>query len=237
MKVLLVDDHVELAENLAEILEVAGVSCEVVDSAEAALLRLAAEDFQGLITDFRLPGSSGLHLIERVRAEGWSLPIVLLSAFATEAVVEQAEAAGALVVLPKPVDVARLTELLAAFEKPAREVLLIEDDLDLSENLRELLTREGYVVQTSPSVARSLKQRRLPRLAVVDVRLPDGTGLEVARRLFARDPSIQLLMMSGHLDAAALQELSALPGAVMPPLVKPVAPAELVHRIEEALNG
>ncbi|MBX3183475.1 MAG: response regulator [Polyangiaceae bacterium] len=112
VKLLLVDDHVELAENLAEILESAGATCEVADSAEAALERLAAKPFQGLITDLRLPGSSGVDLIARIRAQGGSLPIVLLSAFATEEVVEQAEAAGAAMVLPKPVDVTRLLEFV-----------------------------------------------------------------------------------------------------------------------------
>ncbi len=112
MKLLLVDDHVELAENLAEILEDAGVTCEVADSAEAALERLAAEPFQGLITDFRLPGDSGLELIEQLRVRGGAIPSVLLSAFATDEVVRQAEAAGALMVLPKPVDVPRLIELV-----------------------------------------------------------------------------------------------------------------------------
>jgi two-component system, cell cycle sensor histidine kinase and response regulator CckA len=51
----------------------------------------------------------------------------------------------------------------------------------------------------SGSSAEALAQRRRIETAVVDYRLPDGSGIELARRLRARDPSIRLLFISGYI--------------------------------------
>jgi len=112
-RILIVDDHVDLAENLAEILGLNGHQCQIVDSAERALAALHEGAFAGVITDLRLPGLSGLDLLDRLRDEGNSTPLILISAFASDAVVARAQAAGALGVLDKPVDLERLQRLVA----------------------------------------------------------------------------------------------------------------------------
>ena len=73
-KILIVDDHIDLAENLAEILENAGYETVVADSAEAALDRLERKDIGALITDYRLPGRNGAELIAELRRRGDRIP-------------------------------------------------------------------------------------------------------------------------------------------------------------------
>ena len=48
-----------------------------------------------------------------------------------------------------------------------------------------------------------------PDVAVLDVRVPDGSGIDVCRRVRALDPSIKVLMLTGYDDAALLTALSA----------------------------
>jgi two-component system, OmpR family, KDP operon response regulator KdpE len=64
-------------------------------------------------------------------------------------------------------------------------VLLVDDDTDILTSLRLHLRADGYQVVTAASVAEGnrLVQERLPHVAVVDLMLPDGTGLQVARSL------------------------------------------------------
>ena len=107
-KILVVDDNVELAENLAEIIQVMGYEAIVEPSAEAALQRIAAGGVSAVVTDFRLPGLSGADLIRELRRSGSALPVVVMSAYSDASMVERAEAAGALEVMTKPVDVAKL---------------------------------------------------------------------------------------------------------------------------------
>jgi DNA-binding response OmpR family regulator len=64
-------------------------------------------------------------------------------------------------------------------------VLLVDDDVDILNSLRLHLRADHYEVVTAASVADGNRrvQERLPHVAVVDLMLPDGSGLDVARTL------------------------------------------------------
>lgn len=111
-KILVVDDHADLAENLAEILTCAGFSAVVAASAEEALAHLAAEHVIAVLTDFRLPGLSGAELIGEIRRRGVRVPSVVMSAYTDDDTIARSRKAGALDVLPKPVEIARLMTIL-----------------------------------------------------------------------------------------------------------------------------
>ena len=111
-KILVVDDHVDLAENLAEILTLFGHEAVVAASAEAGLVRIAAGDIQVIITDFRLPGRSGADLIAELRQRQVQIPAVLISAYTDDDTIAAALEAGAREVLPKPVDIGHLMPLV-----------------------------------------------------------------------------------------------------------------------------
>ena len=106
--ILIVDDRLELAENIAEILSGEGYSTEVVDSAESAMERALHGGFDALITDFRLPGKSGAQLIEELSRMGASVPAIVMSAYTDPATIENAQSAGAICFVPKPVDVPKM---------------------------------------------------------------------------------------------------------------------------------
>ena len=79
-RVLIVDDNVDLAENIAEILQIDGHRTEVASSAEEALERVLGSDLDAVVTDYRLPGISGALFIERIRKNGNPLLAVVISA-------------------------------------------------------------------------------------------------------------------------------------------------------------
>jgi two-component system cell cycle sensor histidine kinase/response regulator CckA len=92
---------------------------------------------------------------------------------------------------------------MEAFESLAKRpaaALLVDDESALTENLSEALTSAGFDVLVSQTATEALSQRRRLETAVVDYRLPDGSGIELARRLRARDPSIRILFISGYID-------------------------------------
>ncbi len=239
-RLLIVDDHVDLAENLAEILAEAGYHADIAETAEQALDCLSQTEYQGVITDFRLPGRSGVELLVELRRAGHTLPVVMVSAFADTEVVARAEQVGALEVLPKPVDFDRLFSLVAEFERGHSSVLVVDDNEDLAEGFAEALRSRGLEpVIVGSSAASALAQRALPRVAVLDVRLPDQSGIELARRLLARDPKLQVVFVTGYAEEArdvvqrVLPELAK--DAGKPPiLTKPVDLELLVVRVSEA---
>lgn len=240
LRLLIVDDHVDLAENLAEILIDAGYEADIAETAEQALERLSGTEYQGVITDFRLPGRSGVDLLVELRRAGHQLPVVMVSAFADGDVVARAEQVGALEVLPKPVDFDRLFTLVAEFERGRESVLVVDDNQDLAANFAEALRSRGLdPVIVSSSAAAALSHRALPRVAVLDVRLPDQSGIELAKRLLARDPKLQIVFVTGYAEEArevVQQVLPDLAPAKREPaiLTKPVDLELLVVRVGEA---
>ena len=198
-RILVVDDQVELAENIAEVLQGLGFETEVAASAEAGLGRIRQGGITALITDFRLPDRSGADLIGDIRRAGERIPALVMSAYTDDRTIDESQAAGAWLFLPKPVPLPALIDVFGSLAKqPA--ALLIDDEIGLTENLAEALTTAGHEVIVSRTAEEALSQRRRLHTAVVDYLLPDGTGIDVARKLRARDPAIRILFISGHAD-------------------------------------
>ncbi len=82
--VLIVDDETLLCRTLANAVRDAGHQAVTADSAEAAMLLLfPTHCFDVVVLDHRLPGRTGLDLLERMREEGQATPAVLMTAYET----------------------------------------------------------------------------------------------------------------------------------------------------------
>jgi len=110
-RVLVVDDNVAYAQNIAEILAIAGCETEVYASAEEALVVALAPGIRAVITDYRLPGMNGIELVRRILSERAGVLAIVISAYADERAVDTARMLGANF-LPKPVDVGALERLI-----------------------------------------------------------------------------------------------------------------------------
>jgi CheY-like chemotaxis protein len=109
--VLVVDDQIELAENIAEVLQGIGFETEVAESAEAGLDRIARGGITAVVTDYKLPGKTGAQLIEELRRRGLRIPVLMMSAYTDEMTIDRARAAGAWLFLPKPVPLPTLIDV------------------------------------------------------------------------------------------------------------------------------
>jgi len=112
-RILIVDDNLALAENIAEVLSMEGYRTEVAGSGEEALPMLAADDLTLLVTDVRLPGLDGVELIDVVRSKRHDLRFIVMSGHTDEQTVSRAQATGALF-LAKPLDMESLARIVAS---------------------------------------------------------------------------------------------------------------------------
>ncbi len=78
--ILVVDDDEGIRENLAELLALDGYRIFTAASAEEALTRLESEDVDLILTDFQMPGASGVELIEAARRSHPALPAIVITA-------------------------------------------------------------------------------------------------------------------------------------------------------------
>jgi CheY-like chemotaxis protein len=112
-RILIVDDNLGLAENIAEILEMNGHVTEVAVSAEEALSKFGPLPPDVVVTDYRLPGINGASLVRHLGGMGVRVNAIVISAFTDEGTIEDAKSAGA-AFLAKPVDFAALGRLVQA---------------------------------------------------------------------------------------------------------------------------
>jgi DNA-binding response OmpR family regulator len=102
-RVLIVDDNVELAENIAEILQMDGHSTDVAASAEDALPKAVQAEPDVLLADFKLPGMNGVDLVRQFCATRTRVFAIVMSAYTDDVTVQTAREVGA-TFIPKPVD-------------------------------------------------------------------------------------------------------------------------------------
>jgi two-component system, OmpR family, response regulator len=114
MKILVVEDEPTIAEDIRSSLTEAGYIVETCDSGEDAFLLGSTETYSAVILDLGLPKLDGLSVLRRWRADGRSMPVIVLTARASW--VERVEGinAGADDYLPKPFQMPELEARLGA---------------------------------------------------------------------------------------------------------------------------
>lgn len=120
--------------------------------------------------------------------------------------------------------------------EPTR-LLLVDDEIGYLEVLSKRLTRRGYRVTTASSgteAIRALRQWEFD-LAVVDLKMEDMDGIEVLKIFKKMDPSLKVVMLTGHGSERAARE--GISQGAFDYLIKPVGLKRLVETISAALTS
>jgi CheY-like chemotaxis protein len=107
IRILAVDDEPLVGFSLALALAGAGYSVDVASSGEEALERFRADIYDVVVTDFLMPGMTGLELAERLKAGNPSIRVILLSGL------PPSESPGIDRVMEKPFTIAELRNAIA----------------------------------------------------------------------------------------------------------------------------
>ncbi len=87
-------------------------------------------------------------------------------------------------------------------------VLIIEDDEILANSLQRSFVRRGYEAQSVSSLSEAMRLVRKfhPRFAVIDLKMPQESGLECIKKLHEFDDSIKIVMLTGYASIATTIE-------------------------------
>jgi CheY-like chemotaxis protein len=112
--ILFVDDDPYTLETMTKAAEVLGHRAMVADSYQAALAVLGKTMPDLIFTDMNLTGKNGISLVQEIKGQSSTagIPVIILSASPEVATVEEAQAAGALAYLNKPVRLNKLQEVI-----------------------------------------------------------------------------------------------------------------------------
>ena len=118
-------------------------------------------------------------------------------------------------------------------------VFLLDDHEVVRRGIKELLESEGDIEVVGESGLAQEAARRIPALrpdvAILDGRLPDGTGMEVCRDVRSVDPSIKALILTSYDDDEAL--FSAIMAGAAGYILKQVRGNDLIHTVRRVAAG
>jgi CheY-like chemotaxis protein len=236
--VLLVDDDPAVLELCATFLRKAGLTVrEAANGRDAQdILRQSPASIGLLITDVEMPLVSGTELADSVAACGSSCPVLLISGKLAPPEVDQK----GWEFLAKPftpsVLIGTVQRLLSrGAERP--RALLAEDDSEMRAHLCDLLEDEYDLVAVLDGGATVLqKSEELhPDVIILDISMPDVSGLAVARSLSESTPRIPVVFVTQHTGSAYVE--AAFANGASGYVTKPRIFSDLCNALRQVRGG
>jgi len=110
--ILIVDDEAIVRDSIGDWLRNAGYQVETAETGEQALEMVEKREYSILILDVRLPGKSGIQVLREVKASKPEIKSIIITAFPSQGVADEAMKLGAVDFLIKPVLCENLERLI-----------------------------------------------------------------------------------------------------------------------------
>jgi DNA-binding NtrC family response regulator len=239
-RILIVDDEVMMVRTLTDILRMKGWHVTGAHAGEDAIEFLrtgAAVDV--VLMDVRMSGMTGVDALRVIREERPGLPVMLMTAYSTTELLQEAERQGAVRILSKPLAIGGLFEMLETIADPPRRVLIVDDNVAYLSTIADILKTHGYIALRADTLsgALALLAEKMPGVVLLDMRLdtidPETSVLAIRRV----DPSVALILYSGSESALRQTAASAVGKNAYATLKKPFAPEALLGLLEEVFDA
>lgn len=122
LKVLVVDDNIDLCRNIADILELKGYEVACVYDGTQAIDEYLKRSFDMVIMDVKMPGINGLEALKVLKQINPYVIVILITAFADDMLFKEDIESSSYTVFRKPVDVDKLINLLERIN-PGRNII------------------------------------------------------------------------------------------------------------------
>jgi DNA-binding NtrC family response regulator len=230
MRVLIVDDEASMRVTLAANLVLEGFEVVEAKNGAEALALLEREPFDLLLSDIRMPGINGVDLFRAAKRLRPALPVLLMTAFAVENLIEEAIREGVYTILPKPFD---LEHVVAALTRATcGPLVMVVDDLPQAvESTVAGLRACGLRACGAHDGAEAMKRVEEGGIdvCVVDLVMPGVDGADLMEQIRRADKTIACIAVSGFEVQELFQRVSA--AGAWACLRKPVNIEELLRQI------
>jgi two-component system response regulator HydG len=238
-RALVVDDDQAMVRTLTDILQLNGWQVRPAYSGEMAVDAAAHESFDVVLMDVKMPGLDGVDAFKAMKQARPDIRVILMTAYAAPDRVSEAERAGVVRVLSKPVNVAELFQLLAKRLDDDSSVLIIDDDTAFLHTLAEVLQIRGYEVATAEDLAHAkrLVAEKRPLAVLLHLRVANEHVRETVAEVHAANPDAAIVLYSGSPDAVSDAEHDVPRDWVYAYLQKPFAVHEVTDVLDQIRHG
>jgi two-component system response regulator HydG len=234
MKILVVDDDRRIVKTTCDILKIKGYETIAAYTGEEAV-EIAKTDLPDcVLMDIKMPGISGVEAMEQMQLITPDLPVVLISAYASNEMTAEAKQAGAYAVLNKPINFQVILSFLSLLRKE-ESILIVDDDPLFCKTLKDILILRGYRVETENSSQNVLEhmEKSYKLVILLDLKLGKENGLDVLQQIRAKYPSKPVVLVTGYRNEMAESIEKGIMIGAYTSLYKPFETEDLLNLIEE----
>ena len=235
LRIMILDDDVDLAESLADILEVRGHTVLLAHNGAQAVEVALGNDFDIGFFDVRMPGINGVDAFLEIKKAKPSARICMMTGFSVEDLLDKAIANGALGVLRKPFEI---SEIMGKLETVQDGLIVVADgDREFVRSIVPFLEQQGYRTATARSGRKAIELVMAGgvTMLILDLNLPVLSGLEVCRELEKKGVRLPTIFVKDRAARAAKDMAALQKYPVRGVLQKPLDPKKLLAEID-AIN-
>jgi DNA-binding NtrC family response regulator len=233
LRVLIVDDNQMMAKTLQDILRVKGYQAEVAYSGPEALNKVEIIPFDCILSDIKMPDVNGVDLFRAIKTKHPDLPVVLMTAYATDNLIEEGLEEGVIAVLTKPLDMSLLLNFFS-FLSRERSIVIVDDDPKFCQTLGDILDARGFDVHQMTRPVGIVEQLYgNGQVVLLDMKLKESDGLDVLREIKATYPNLPVILVTGYKEEAAESIETALKLSAYTYFYKPLQVDELLKTLNK----
>jgi DNA-binding NtrC family response regulator len=236
LKILIVDDDINMAHTLADILAISGYLPLEANSAPKALDIIKEKQVDCVLTDVRMGGMSGVELFEEIQKIKPDLPVVMMTAYAPDDQIRHGLKIGALGLLTKPLEINLLLNFLTILSNE-HCIAIVDDDPAFCKTLAEILTRRGYNVKiiSDPNLILKALNPQVQSV-LLDMKLNGADGQDVLAKIREKYDEIPVILITAYRQemSAAIEKALALDAFAC--LYKPLDIPKLIQTLDEILK-
>jgi DNA-binding NtrC family response regulator len=178
--ILVVDDEVIVRESLMHWFQEDNYAVECAEDAETALKKFEKGKYDLLLLDMKMPGMSGIELLEKVKGIDEEATVIIITAYASVPTAIKALKDGAFDYITKPVDPDELSHLV---EKAFQQIGLKKENRQLKINIEDTIRPDNLIGESDQmQKILSLIQTVAPTDTSVMIRGESGTGKEIVAK-------------------------------------------------------
>jgi DNA-binding NtrC family response regulator len=208
-RALVVDDDRTMVRTLSDVLAITGWQVTPAYSGTDAVEAASSGAFDVVLMDIKMPGMDGVAAFKAMKSQHPDVRVILMTAYAAQDLIAEAEQEGVLQIMSKPVNIPLLIGALTRAVPRRQPVLLIDRDVSFLKTLSDVLRLNGFhaVVTSDLSEAQEILAKERPAAVLLHMHVDAWSTRDAVAALRGVNPAVALIMYSGQSGAASeLQE-------------------------------
>lgn len=204
-RALVVDDDRSMVQTLSDVLELKGWAVRPAYSGASAVQAAIEEDFDVVLMDVKMPGIDGVDAFKAMKQLRPNIRVILMTAYAAPERLNEAQQAGVMRVLSKPVNIGELLDMLSRQLDSEQPVLLIDHDIAFLDNLAQVLRSQGFDVATARDLSHAsrLLTKRRPLAVLLHLDIGENNIRDAVAAVHSANPAVAIILYSEQQGADA----------------------------------